>query len=65
MRSGGFESDLTPELARRLFQGFMFADAHQKASTKPLNGTAITLTAVDGTGNDFEAACRSGYFRKR
>ena len=60
--SGGFESDLTPELARRLFQGFMFADAHQKASTQPLNGTAVTLTTVDGTGNDFEATSGLGIF---
>lgn len=54
--SGGFGHDLLQGLLTRLFQGFFFADLREKVSTLPMNGTAIPITNVDGTGEDFEAA---------
>ena len=61
--SGGFSMDATNETMKRMEQGFFFADAHEKPSTKPLNGAAIPLTAVDGTGMDYEAASGLGVFK--
>lgn len=54
--SGGFTMDVTQTITKRMLQGFLFADAREKASTAPLNGTAITLTAVDATNKEYEAA---------
>lgn len=48
--------DVTQTITKRMLQGFLFADAREKASTAPLNGTAITLTAVDATNKEYEAA---------
>ena len=58
--SGSFSVDLTPTNLLRLIQGFFGADIDEKGTTAPLNGTAITITNVDATGDDFEAA--SGLF---
>lgn len=44
--AGGYSSDLTMNNIPRLAQGFFFADAHEKASTKPYNGTAVTIASV-------------------
>lgn len=60
--SGGFNVDLTKSNMLRLLQGFFFADAREKASTKPLNGTAVAITNVDGVGEDYEAASGLGVF---
>jgi len=54
--SGGLNTDLTLSNMKRILQGFFFADAREKMSTQPLNGTAIAITNVDGTGEDYEAA---------
>lgn len=54
--SGGFNHDVTLQNMIRPLQGFFFADARQKASTAPLNGTVVALTGVDGTGEEYQAA---------
>jgi len=53
--SGGFNTDVTQNNLTRLLQGFFFADAREKPSTAPLNGTQIALTSVNGS-NQFAAA---------
>ena len=60
--SGGFNSDFTQSNMTRLLQGFFFADAREKVSTAPLNGTQVPLTNVDGTANEYEAASGLGSF---
>lgn len=61
--SGGLNLDKTQNNLTRLQQGFFFADAREKASTAPLNGTAVTLTNVDGTGEAFQAASGLDVFK--
>lgn len=60
--SGSFNTDLTQNNLTRLMQGFCFADAHEKADTQALGATAIVITAVDGTNDQFEAASGLGVF---
>lgn len=47
--SGGYNIDMNNALTRDM-QGFFFADAHEKVDTAPLNGTAIPITSVAGSG---------------
>lgn len=55
--SGGFNLDFTLEALLRLMQGFFFADARQMADTQPLNGTPVTISGIDVTGdNDYLAS---------
>jgi len=54
--SAGFNSDFTQNNMARLLQGFFFADAREKPSTAPFNGTAVAITNVDGTNEEFDAA---------
>jgi len=61
--SGGFNSDLTQNNLTRLMQGFFFADAREKESTAPLNGTPVALSAVvTGANEEFQAASGLGSF---
>lgn len=60
--SGGFNQDLTQSNLTRMLQGFFFATARERDSTAPLNGTAVTLTNVDGVNAEYEAASGLGIF---
>lgn len=60
--SGGFSMDYTSGNFTRLSQGFFFADARQPASTMPLNGTSVDLTAATTGPNTFTAASGLGIF---
>lgn len=61
--TAGFTEDLTPRNMRRPMQAFLFADAREKPSTKPLNGTAIPITSVDGTAEQYKAAAGLTIFK--
>lgn len=54
--SGGFNQDLTHSNLTRLLQGFFFASIRQKASSSPLNGPHVTMTAIVAADDDYTAA---------
>lgn len=54
--SGGFNQDLTAANTVRMMQGFMFADAREKASTAKLNAAAVVVTGVTGASKTYAAA---------
>lgn len=61
--SGGFNQDVTQNGLPRLMQGFFFADARERVSTKPINGTAastITLVDVEATGSKINVGTGHG-----
>lgn len=55
--AGGFNVDVTYDNLWRLFQGFFFKDVAEKATTKPMNATQVTITNVDASvDNEYDAA---------
>lgn len=56
----GFQSDLTQRNLVRLLQGFFWADALEKSTTKSLNNAQIVMTAA--TTTQFQAAAGLGIF---
>ena len=54
--SGGFNQDLTFNNTTRLLQGFFFADMRQKASSSPINGPHVVMTAITAANDDYTAA---------
>lgn len=54
--SGGWNEDLTANNFPRLSQGFLFANAREKASTQPLNGTQRPITGVTTASDQYAAA---------
>lgn len=54
--SGGWNEDLTANNFPWLMQGFLFADAREKASTQPLNGTQRAITGVTAANDQYAAA---------
>jgi hypothetical protein len=51
--SGGFNQDLTFDNTTHLLQGFFFADARETNTTAPMNGTKLTVTAVNSANHTF------------
>jgi hypothetical protein len=58
--TAGYNEDFTLTNMIDPFQSFLFADAREKASSKPLNGTERTITAV--TATTFTAAAGLSVF---
>ncbi len=54
--TAGFQEDLTPLNQRDLMQGFLYANAREKPSTRPLNGAPVALTVVDAGTKQYRAA---------
>lgn len=51
--SGGFNQDFTLNNTTRLLQGFFFADAREKPTTYPINGTHLVVTAATAANDRF------------
>lgn len=54
--AGGWNEDLTPSNMTWLMQGFLLADAREKPSTAPLNGTPVDITGADDALDQYTAA---------
>lgn len=54
--AAGYTEDLTPLNMRRKIQGFLFADAREKPSTRPMNAAAVPITSVDSATKQYRAA---------
>lgn len=61
--TSGYTEDLTPLNMRRKMQGFLFADAREKPSTKPMNGVQTLLTSVDSATKQYRAAAGLAIFK--
>ncbi|HWT40491.1 MAG TPA: phage tail tube protein, partial [Dongiaceae bacterium] len=60
--AGGWNEDLTANNMPWLMQGFLFADAREKPSSAPLNGTFRQITAVANTDDSYAASAGLGSF---
>ncbi|MWP63109.1 phage tail tube protein [Gilliamella sp. Pas-s25] len=55
--NAGFSLDFTKNILTWLMQGFMFADARQKFTTKPLDGARNKITSISLDSYNLESAC--------
>jgi len=60
--AAGWSEDLTATNMTSLMQGFFFADARQRPSTKPFNGTQVAITGVTAADDEYAAASGLGVF---
>lgn len=61
--TAGYQEDFTLTNMARPFQRFLFADAREKATTQPLNGDAVVITAVNDAPDSFVAAAGLSVFK--
>ena len=59
--TAGYNEDLTPNNMPWLMQGFLYADAREKATTVPLNGPVLPITSVDA--DSYNRANQLGIFK--
>lgn len=61
--TSGYTEDLTPLNMRRKMQGFLFANAREKPSTRPMNGNSVAISAVDAGTKQYRAAAGLDRFK--
>ncbi|HWV46422.1 MAG TPA: phage tail tube protein [Nitrospira sp.] len=60
--AGGYTQDCTAGNLVRLFQGFCFANARQKASVQPLNGTQNSVSGVTAAAKTYTVSAGGAAF---
>lgn len=60
--TSGYNEDLTPTNMIRPIQGFLYADAREKPSSNPVNGTYRAMTAILAADDKYTAAAGLGAF---
>lgn len=61
--TSGYNEDLTLTNMERPMQGFLYADAREKPSSDPINGTRRAITAVTAADDKYTATAGMGVFK--